>query len=163
MARPRRRALQPSDIEGLEYFDTLVPLLAQLKDIGTQRDRAGNRQLFYDQYVCLLLLYFFSPTITSLRALQQASTLEAVQRRLGIRATSLGSFSEAARLFDAEALHQILQELAAKAAPLVNGPDARQLLDLTAVDGSIFRVSSHGMGPVERLRTSRSGRAGREP
>ena len=25
MARPRRRALQPSDIEGLEYFDTLVP------------------------------------------------------------------------------------------------------------------------------------------
>ena len=49
MARPRRRALQPSDIEGLEYFDTLVPLLAQLKDIGTQRDRAGNRQLFYDR------------------------------------------------------------------------------------------------------------------
>jgi len=65
MARPRRRALQPSDIEGLEYFDTLVPLLARLKDFGTQRDRAGNRQLFYDQYVCLLLLYFFSPTITS--------------------------------------------------------------------------------------------------
>ena len=66
MARPRPRALQPSDIEGLEYFDTLMPLLARLKDIGTQRDRAGNRQLFYDQYVCLLLLYFFSPTITSL-------------------------------------------------------------------------------------------------
>jgi Transposase DDE domain len=140
MARARRRSLQPSDVEGLEYFDTLIPLLARLKDIGTERDRAGNRQLFYDQYVCLLLLYFFSPTITSLRALQQASTLEAVQRRLGIRATSLGSFSEAARLFDAEALHQILRELAAKAVPLVNEPDARQLLNLTAVDGSIFRA-----------------------
>jgi Transposase DDE domain len=140
MARPRRRSLQPSDVEGLEYFDTLMPLLARLKDIGTERDRAGNRQLFYDQYVCLLLLYFFSPTITSLRALQQASCLEAVQRRLGIRATSLGSFSEAARLFDAEALHQILRELAAKAVPLVAGPDADQLLNLTAVDGSIFRA-----------------------
>ena len=140
MARPRRRPLRPSDIEGLEYFDTLAPLLARLKDIGTERDRAGNRQLFYDQYVCLLLLYFFSPTITSLRALQQASTLEAVQRRLGVRATSLGSFSEAARLFDAEALHQILRELAAKAVPLVNEPHARQLLNLTAVDGSIFRA-----------------------
>jgi hypothetical protein len=140
MARPRRRPLQPSDIEGFEYFEMLVPLLARLKDIGTQRDRAGNRQLFYDQYVCLLLLYFFSPTITSMRALQQASTLDAVQRRLGIRATSLGSFSEAARLFDAKALHQILQELAAKAAPIVDGPDARQLLHLTAVDGSIFRA-----------------------
>jgi hypothetical protein len=140
MARARRRSVQPSDVEGLEYFDTLMPLLARLKDIGTERDRAGNRQLFYDQYVCLLLLYFFSPTITSLRALQQASSLEAVQRRLGIRATSLGSFSEAARLFDAEALHQILRELAAKAVPLVDGPDARQLLNLTAVDGSIFRA-----------------------
>jgi hypothetical protein len=140
MARQRRRTLQPSDIEGLEYFDTLVPLLARLRDFGTERDRSGNRQLFYDQYVCLLLLYFFSPTITSLRALQQASTLEAVQRRLGIRATSLGSFSEAARLFDAEALHQILRELAAKAAPIVDGPDAQQLLHLTAVDGSIFRA-----------------------
>jgi hypothetical protein len=140
MARPRRRDLQPSDIEGLEYFDMLAPLLAQLRDVGTRRDRAGNRQLFYDQYISLLLLYFFSPTITSLRALQQASTLEAVQRRLGIRATSLGSFSEAARLFDAQVLHQILRELAGKAAPIIDGPDARQLLHLTAVDGSIFRA-----------------------
>jgi hypothetical protein len=140
MARRHRRAVQPSDLEGLEYFDTLVPLLSRLRDIGTRRDRAGNRQLFYDQYVSLLLLYFFSPTITSLRGLQQATTLEAVQRRLGIRATSLGSFSEAARLFDADALHHILQELAGKAAPIVQGPDAQQLLHLTAVDGSIFRA-----------------------
>jgi Transposase DDE domain len=140
MARPRRRALQPSDIEGLEYFDALVPLLARLREMGAERDRAGNRRLFYDQYISLLLLYFFSPTITSLRGLQQATSLEAVQRRLGIRATSLGSFSEAARLFDAEALHQILQELAGKAAPIVDGPEAQQLLHLTAVDGSIFRA-----------------------
>ena len=140
MAKRTRRVLKPGDIEGLEYFDALVPLLARLRDIGTERDRAGNRQLFYDQYICLLLLYFFSPTITSLRALQQATGLEAVQKRLGIRATSLGSFSEAARLFDAKALHQILQELAGKAAPLVQGADAQQLLHLTAVDGSIFRA-----------------------
>ena len=140
MARRHRRELGPSDIEGLEYFDTLAPLLTRLRDVGTQRDRAGNRQLFYDQYISLLLLYFFSPTITSLRALQQASTLETVQRRLGIRATSLGSFSEAARLFDSQALHQILQELAGKASPIIDGTDARQLLHLTAVDGSIFRA-----------------------
>ena len=63
----RRRKLDPSEIEGWEYFDTLVPLLARLKDIGTKRDKSGNRQLFYDQYISLLLLYFFNPTITSLR------------------------------------------------------------------------------------------------
>jgi Transposase DDE domain len=140
MGKTRRRPVQLSDIEGLEYFDALMPLLASLREIGTERDRAGNRQLFFDQYICLLLLYFFSPTITSLRALQQASNLEAVQRRLGIRPTSLGSFSEAARLFDAKALHQILRELAAKAVPLVDGSVARQLHSLTAVDGSIFRA-----------------------
>ena len=140
MARRQRPKPTASDLEGLEYFDALVPLLARLKDVGTDRDRAGNRQLFFDQYISLLLLYFFSPTITSLRALQQASTLEAVQRRLGVRATSLGSFSEAARLFDAQALHQILRELADKAVPIIDGPEAKQLLYLTAVDGSIFRA-----------------------
>ena len=136
----RRRNLNPADIEGLEYFDALIPLLARLRDIGTERDRAGNRQLFFDQYVCLLLLYFLNPTITSLRGLQQASTLETVQRRLGIRATSLGSFSEAARMFDADALQEIVRELASKAAPVIDGPNAKQLLNLTAVDGSIFRA-----------------------
>ena len=63
----RRRKLDPSEIEGWEYFDTLVPLLARLKGIGTKRDKAGNRQLFYDQYISLLLLYFFNPVITSLK------------------------------------------------------------------------------------------------
>ena len=42
----RRRNLEPGEIEGLEYFDALTPLLARLRDIGTERDRAGNRQLF---------------------------------------------------------------------------------------------------------------------
>lgn len=136
----RTRKVDPADIEGLEYFDALLPLLARLKDIGAERDRAGNRQLYFDQYVCLLLLYFFNPTITSLRGLQQASTLETVQRRLGVRATSLGSFSEAARVFDADALREIVRELASKATPVIDGPAAKQLLNLTAVDGSIFRA-----------------------
>ena len=136
----RRKDLDPGEIEGWEYFDSLVPLLARLKDIGTQRDKASNRLLFYDQYISLLLLYFFNPTITSLRGLQQASTLEVVQRRLGIRPTSLGSFSEAARVFNADALREILQELAHKATPVIKAPDARELLNLTAVDGSIFRA-----------------------
>ena len=136
----RRKDLDPGEIEGWEYFDSLVPLLGRLKDIGTKRDKASNRLLFYDQYISLLLLYFFNPTITSLRGLQQASTLEVVQRRLGIRPTSLGSFSEAARVFDADALREILQELAHKATPVIKVPEARELLNLTAVDGSIFRA-----------------------
>jgi len=83
-------------LAGFQYFDRLVPLLARLHDVGCARDAAGNRVLHYDQYCLLVLLALFNPTIRSLRALQQASTLRQVQRRLGCPRTSLGSLSEAA-------------------------------------------------------------------
>src|SRR5260370_40235449 len=112
-----------ASLQWLKYLLLQGLLFDHLRLAATERDRAGNRQLFYDQYISLLLLYFFNPTITSLRGLQQASTLENVQRRLGIRATSLGSFREAARVFDADVLHEILRELARKAAPVIEGQD----------------------------------------
>ncbi len=141
MARPRRRDLQPSDIEGLEYFDMLAPLLG---DSGTSARARPQGQ----SPSC-------STTSTSASCCSTSSVLRspacAPCNRLpplrpspdvtGIRATALGSGSaEPARLFDAQALHQILRELAGKAAPIIDGPDARQLLHLTAVDGSIFRA-----------------------
>ena len=67
----------------LKYFDRLAPLLARLDDVGCERDRAGNRQLHFDQYCMLILLYLFNPIVTSLRGLQQASELAKVQKRLG--------------------------------------------------------------------------------
>ena len=53
-------------LPGLQYFRLLGPLFNHLHAVGTARDRAGNRQLFYDQYAILLLLYFFTPTVMSL-------------------------------------------------------------------------------------------------
>lgn len=117
-------------------------LLGRLHRVGAERDRAGNRQLFYDQYVSLLLLYFFTPAITSLRALQHTTNWESVRRRLGIQRTSLGSLSEAARVFDARHLRDIVRELAAEALPLKAGPQIELLRGLTAVDGSIFQTCS---------------------
>ena len=61
-------------LQGFKYFRVLEPLLAHLRTVGTEWDRAGNRQLFYDQYASLLLLYFFHPAVTSLRGLQQTTT-----------------------------------------------------------------------------------------
>ena len=66
--------------------------------------------------------------------------LKAVQKRLGIRRTSLGSLSEAARVFDAEAFRQVLVELTMQAKPLMQGREADLLRGLTAVDGSLFRA-----------------------
>ena len=125
-------------LEGRRLLEPARRLLARLRPIGCQRDRAGNRKLFFDQYVALLLLYFFTPTLTSLRSLQQASNWEQVRRKLGIRRTSLGSLSEAAGVFQANYLRAVVQELACQAMPLAQGREAEALQGLTAVDGSIF-------------------------
>src|SRR5271157_4092746 len=37
-------------LKGLKYFNLINPLLEHLHECGTQRDRAGNRILHYDQY-----------------------------------------------------------------------------------------------------------------
>lgn len=140
MARPPRTPVRERDLQGFKYFDQLLPLLDRLHDAGTQRDHAGNRQLFFDQYVALLLLYFFNPVLTSLRALQQATALDKVQKILGVQPTSLGSLSEATGVFDAELLHGILLELASQAVPLEQGRTAEALRGLTAADGSILRA-----------------------
>lgn len=99
-------------VEGLKYFAVLKPLLDRLHEDETARDKAGNRVLHYDQYCMLVLLYVLNPTVSSLRALAQASELTKVQRKLGTTKTSLGSLSEASRLFDAGRLKQIIADLA---------------------------------------------------
>jgi hypothetical protein len=73
-----------------------------------------------------------------MRAVQEATNWEKTRRKLGIERTSLGSLSEAARVFDADALGPIVAELVARALPLSQGREAEALRGLTAVDGSIF-------------------------
>ena len=76
--RKPKPAIEPSDLQGLKYFDKLKPLLARLHEVGTERDSAGNRDLHMDEYCVLVLLWMFSPLLTSMRALQQASELDKV-------------------------------------------------------------------------------------
>jgi len=136
-AKPRPAIFQ-NQLQGLKYFSLILPLLEPLRSVATERDRAGNRQFFCDQYVGLLLIYFFNSIVTSVRGLQQLSELEKVQELLGIRRVALGSLSEAARVFDAAVLHEIVAELALRAVPLQTGREAEALRGLTAVDGSIL-------------------------
>jgi hypothetical protein len=138
MARKRRPKVTDKDIQGLKYFRLLTPLLERLHEAGTQRDRAGNRTLFFDNYGALILLYFFNPILTSLRGIQQASDLNKVQQRLGCDRSSLGSLSEASRVFDAALLEPLIAELASKAITLETGQQAEALRGLTAVDGSLL-------------------------
>ena len=85
MAGERRKKIQQRDIMGLKFFGKLAPLWARLHDDGCARDRAGNRELHYDPYCMLVLLYLFHPTLVSLRAVQQASELPIFKHVLGCR------------------------------------------------------------------------------
>jgi len=139
MAGKKREEVREEDVTGLKYFDRVAPLLARLHEVGCARDKAGNRQLHFDQYCLLLLLYLFNPVAVSLRSLQQASELAKVQKRLGCPRSALGSLSEAATVFEPERLQAILAELGAELQPL--GRDAR-LKDvqqtLPLVDGTLI-------------------------
>lgn len=128
------------DLTGFKYLDRLLPMLEHLHDVGCRRDRAGNRELHYDQYCLLVLLSLFNPVVRSLRAIQQASTLRKVQKRLGCPRTSLGSLSEATAVFDPERLQGIIGELLAEV-PRARSIGRDQVPHvLTAVDGSVVRT-----------------------
>jgi hypothetical protein len=133
--------LSDSDLQGWKYFRRLTPLLARLRSAGCERDKAGNRTLHFDQYCALILLALFSPLARSLRALSHASTLEKVQKRLGVRRASLGSLSEAAGVFDPELLLPIIGDLAGRLQPAATDPRLQELQPLlTAVDSTLVKT-----------------------
>src|SRR6266498_5472541 len=114
----RTPAIREEDLQGFKYFKQIKGLLEKLHDAGCARDRAHNRLLHMDQHAALLLLWMFNPICSSLRALQQASELAKVQRVLGVPRASLGSLSEASRVFDAELLKEVIGDLVIETAPL---------------------------------------------
>jgi hypothetical protein len=153
---PPAAALDPGQVRGAKYLGKVLPLLARLRPDGCARDRAGNRTLFYDGYGGLVLLSMFSPAMDSLRAVQQASALKKVQKLLGCSRASLGSLSEAARVFDPDLLKGVAAELGADLKPLATDP---RLADVrgakTLCDGTLLRALPRLA--ASSWKTSRSG------
>lgn len=139
----KRKKIKEEQLQGFKYFKAIAGMLEGLHDAGCQRDRAGNRLLHMDQYMSLLLLYMFNPICTSLRAVQQASELKKVQRKLGCPRASLGSLSEAARVFDSSLMQEIIQHLSDKLKPISSHSKLDDLSGiLTAVDGTLIPALS---------------------
>jgi hypothetical protein len=127
-------------LQGFKYLERVGPLLSRLRNSGHARDRAGNRELHFDRYAALLLLYFFNPALTSLRALQAATSLQKVADATGGRRVSLGSLAEAPAAFDPALLREVLREVAARSLPTEPPADQAALRDLVAVDGSLLHA-----------------------
>ena len=156
--RPKRPDMTAADITGLKYFEKLSPLLERLHDVGCERDKADNRELHFDQYCMLVLLYLFNPIVTSLRGIQQASELEKVQKKLGCPRVALGSLSEAATVFDSQRLKEIITELGAELEPLGRDPRLKDINQaLTLVDGTLIAALPKLMQASWRKQTTGSG------
>jgi hypothetical protein len=104
--------IDPRQVQGLKRLRHILPLLASLHEVGCERDAAGNRELHFDEYVALVLLWLYNPMLDSVRALQQAAALDKVSEQLGVKRFSLGSFSESVRAFDPGKLKAVVQQLA---------------------------------------------------
>src|SRR5882724_7556096 len=159
----RGKTLKEKDIVCLGHLKRAIGLLDRLHPVGTERDKAGNRQLHFDAYCKLVLLYIWNPLIGSVRDLQQAVGLANVAKTLGVKRFSAGSFSESVRVFDPEQLKPILAELAGELKPYPKDPRLGELKTiLTLVDGTVLtglaRLAKAAVGFDARYNTSRDGR-----
>jgi hypothetical protein len=107
-----RLAFTAKDLTGFKFMRVILPMLGRLHEQGCKRDKAHHRTLFFDNYCALMLLYFFNPIVKSMGGIVQASTLEKVQKELGVSPTSKASFSEASAVFEVDLLQEIVSELA---------------------------------------------------
>ena len=139
MARAKKPEIAREQVRGLKHLRRINKLLRRLHDDATARDKAGNRTLFYDQYAALVLLAMFSPAVDSLRAIQQASAMPKVRKLLGCSRVSLGSLSEAARVFDPSLLLGVIAELRRELVPLAKDPRLKDVKNtLTLCDGTLL-------------------------
>jgi hypothetical protein len=151
------KTIDPASVQGVKYLKRLFGMLERLAPAGTQRDRAGNRQLLFSQYAGLVLLGLFNPTLQALHALSQASALRKVQKAIGGGRASIGSLSESVRVFDPQLLAPLLEELLEAVPPATGsrggGIPEELVRRLVAVDGSALQalpqiVAAAGGGPT---------------
>jgi Transposase DDE domain len=123
----------------LKMLARALPLLGKLHSCGTQRDAAGNRTLFFDDYAQLTLVYLFNPLIDSISMLQRAAALPKLAKQLGISDFCKASFSEAPAVFDPQMLEEAVKELAGEVRKLPADPrlaDIKQVISLA--DGTLL-------------------------
>jgi hypothetical protein len=141
MSDPVDPQIALDQLRGMKQLRRVAGLLAKVHQAGCGRDRAGNRELHFDDYVLLILLYLFNPLIDSMRCLQKVSELPELQARLGIKRFSLGSFSESCRVFDPSMLQAVVDQLAVGLLPVQRQTLLRDLPGkLTLVDSTVIQT-----------------------
>ena len=118
----------------------LLPRLAAAPRLPTEED--ARRKLACEDYFSLFLFSLLNPMIRSRRGLCAASQWKRM-REVSAHPVTPGSFSEAQHLFSPQVLQEIVRDLAAQAAGIVEFGDrqVREALQvLTIRDGTVLRA-----------------------
>jgi hypothetical protein len=137
-----QQMLNAQSVRGLKHLQRVLVLFDRLHACGTERDKAHNRTLFYDQYAALVLLHCFSPAMITLRSIAEASELESVKRMLGTTGSfSRSALSEAPKVFDPTLLQEVIAELGEELLPLSKDPRLSDIKHtVTLVDGTLLKA-----------------------
>lgn len=118
------------------FQEALAPVAAKCPLHPSLSD--PRRQLDYSSYLSLFLFGLFNPVVDSMRSLCAVSALEKVQRHVGCRKVSLGSFSEVQNVLDPDLLKQVFEKLVEQAAESPKADPRLAHLNLIAQDGSLW-------------------------
>lgn len=132
--RKKRREVKENELGGFKLLAPLSRFLERLREEAAD----PKRDLHFDHYVTLHLLYFFNPTLESLRGLQAATEFKKVRDKLGVPRSSLGSLSAAQHAFQAEALKEVFLQIL-ETLPADKNPRLSQLKQtVTIADGMLL-------------------------
>jgi hypothetical protein len=136
---PPRKPSLLRHLAGRKYIKQLEPFIAGLRRCHSPH---GNRLLYYDDVLTILLLGFFNPCIRSLRKFELHSQVPGVNECLSHNRVCRSTLSDALRVLDPQLLRPLVGELRAhlpRHAPLE--PDLEEIYDkIIAFDGSYFKV-----------------------
>jgi hypothetical protein len=125
-----------------KLLDNFRELLAKAQAAAPKVEKkpgGPERKLLETDYFCLFLFGLLNPVVDSMRGLCAASHLKRVQHDICSRPVSLGSFSEAQGVFDAELLKQVFLELAGQIPTSWGDTRLAHLADkLKLVDGTLL-------------------------
>ena len=97
----------PETVIGGKFVRLLETQLQQLRDESAH----GNRELFLDDVFVVYLLAFFTPTVRSLRTIEDFSQTRQVQKHLSVPKICRSTLSDFHRLVDLERLQLIIDAL----------------------------------------------------
>jgi hypothetical protein len=150
-------AIRGEDLFGTKYVHTLQQHLARLRAAHAH----PNRTLFYDDVAIAYLLAFFTPTIRSLRTIEDFSQTPQMQASTSVERMPRSTLSDANKVFDPTLLEPIIEDLRARLPDLrrTDGPLAELLGRVRAVDSSLFTVAADVAWALRQRRPNHKKRA----